>query len=166
METLKSALTEAKLTNDFYELTTSSANKSFGAATCANWVHREGCGAPVMDFNSIRAELEQDLAWRVDEIRFLQNQGSALGEDDKRRYRRALVLILYSHFEGFCKFSFSHYVRILNAVGVKCCDAKLCFSSRDASDGLSGAARYAASEPALPPEAARRPWSSSFRTRA
>jgi hypothetical protein len=76
-----------------------------------------------MDFDAIRAELEQDLAWRVDEIRFLQNQGTTLEEDDKRRYRRALVLILYSHFEGFCKFSFLHYIRILNESGVKCSDA-------------------------------------------
>ena len=78
-----------------------------------------------MDFDSIRAELEQDLAWRVDEIRFLQNQGSALGEDDKRRYRRALVLILYSHFEGIANFHsrFAFGYRI--AVGVKCLRCRL-----------------------------------------
>jgi MAE_28990/MAE_18760-like HEPN len=76
-----------------------------------------------MDFDAIRAELEQDLAWRLDEIRFLQNQGSSLGRDDGRRYRRALILILYSHFEGFCKFAFLHYIRILNSTGVKCSDA-------------------------------------------
>lgn len=91
-----------------------------------------------MDFDSIRAELEQDLAWRVDEIRFLQNQGSALGEDDKRRYRRALVLILYSHFEGFCKFSFLHYVRILNAVGVKCCDANYALAAATLAMAFQG----------------------------
>jgi hypothetical protein len=91
-----------------------------------------------VDFEAIRAELEQDLAWRVYEIRFLQNQGNTLGPDDKRRYRRALILILYSHFEGFCKFSFLHYIRILNATGVKCADANYALAAATLAIAFQG----------------------------
>ena len=75
-----------------------------------------------MDYEAIRAELDQDFAWRRDEIRFLQNQSRELDESEKRRYRRALILILYSHFEGYCKFALQHYARILNSAGVRCRD--------------------------------------------
>lgn len=76
-----------------------------------------------MDFDAIQAELEQDKAWRLDELRFLQNQSQALNDDERRRYRRSLILILYSHFEGFCKFSFLHYIKVLNSSGVTCGEA-------------------------------------------
>jgi hypothetical protein len=76
-----------------------------------------------MNFDAIRAELDQEMAWRVEEIKFFQNQGNLLNEEQKNRYRRALILILYSHFEGFCKFAFLHYVQILNRSGVRCRDA-------------------------------------------
>ena len=33
-----------------------------------------------MDFDLIRAELEQDLAWRVDEIRFFKIRGAPWGK--------------------------------------------------------------------------------------
>ena len=33
-----------------------------------------------MDYEAIRAELDQDYAWRLDEIRFFQNQSSELDE--------------------------------------------------------------------------------------
>jgi hypothetical protein len=59
-----------------------------------------------MDFDAIRAELDQEMAWRLEEVKFFQNQGNLLNEEQRNRYRRALILILYSHFEGFCKFAF------------------------------------------------------------
>ena len=61
-----------------------------------------------MNIIEVRAEFEEELTWRVDEIRLLHNQlGYIRKEADKMRYRKALVVMLYSHFEGFCKTAFS-----------------------------------------------------------
>ena len=68
-----------------------------------------------MDAAALRAELEAELAWRLDELRFLRNQLSDVPTEDKKGvYRKALVVMLYSHFEGFCKTAFSVYVHALN----------------------------------------------------
>ena len=78
-----------------------------------------------MNLASVRAELEDELAWRLGELRFLKNQLADLRTDDERsRFRRALVVMLYSHFEGFWKAAFSIYVRVINAEGVPCKDAQ------------------------------------------
>jgi hypothetical protein len=91
-----------------------------------------------MDFDSIRAELEQDLAWRTDEIRFFQNRGSTLDIEGQRRYRRALILILYSHFEGFCKFCFLHYIRVLNTLDIKCTEANYALAAATLTIAFQG----------------------------
>jgi hypothetical protein len=76
-----------------------------------------------MDFAAIRSELDQDFSWRIEELKFFQNQAASLSDEQKSRFRRALVLILYSHFEGFCKFALLHYIRILNSTNMKCGEA-------------------------------------------
>lgn len=77
-----------------------------------------------MNLADIRAELEDELEWRLEEMRFFKNQLADLRTKDQRdRYRRALVVMLYSHFEGFWKAAFSIYVRAINAEGVFCRDA-------------------------------------------
>jgi len=63
----------------------------------------------------VRVELESDLTWRSDEIRFLKNQlAYILREDDKERYRKSLLVMLYSHYEGFCKTAFLIYINVIN----------------------------------------------------
>lgn len=77
-----------------------------------------------MDIASSRAELEDDRTWRQDEIRFLRNQLANLEREDERsKYRRALVPMLYAHYEGFCKVALQHYVKVVNAAGIACEDA-------------------------------------------
>ena len=77
-----------------------------------------------MDIASSRAVLEDDRTWRQDEIRFLRNQLANLErEDEKSKYRRALVPMLYAHYEGFCKVALQHYVKVVNAAGIACEDA-------------------------------------------
>ncbi|WP_263385740.1 MAE_28990/MAE_18760 family HEPN-like nuclease [Granulicella arctica] len=71
-----------------------------------------------MNIPELRAELESDRAWREDEIRFLQNQLSDFPEDEKLRQRRPLLLILYAHYEGFCKFALTLYVNAINREGL------------------------------------------------
>lgn len=73
-----------------------------------------------MDVDDFRSVLESELSWRQDEINFFKNQlNNFLTEEDKNRYRKSLVLILYSHLEGFMKVSLLTYVQYLNSLGLK-----------------------------------------------
>jgi len=72
----------------------------------------------VADF---RAQLEAEYTWRLDEIRFFQNQCSAIqSEGDQGKFRRAIVLLLYAHFEGFSKFALALYADAINQEGIEC----------------------------------------------
>ena len=74
-----------------------------------------------MNLEEINTQLEDELTWRQDEIRFLHNQLSYITkEDDKKCYRKALVVMLYSHFEGFCKAAFSIYANAINQENLTC----------------------------------------------
>lgn len=74
-----------------------------------------------MNLEEVRAQLEDELTWRQDEIRFLHNQLSDIRkEEDKKRYRKALVVMLYSHFEGFCKTALSIYANTINQESLTC----------------------------------------------
>lgn len=71
------------------------------------------------NLSDVRAQLEVELAWRLDELRLLQNQvGLISSESDRDRYRKMLVLMLYAHFEGFCKEAWLLYVDTINRLGV------------------------------------------------
>ncbi len=77
-----------------------------------------------MNLADIRAELEDELEWRLEEMRFFKNQLADLRTKAQRdRHRRALVVMLYSHFEGVWKAAFSIYVKAISAEGVLCKDA-------------------------------------------
>jgi hypothetical protein len=81
------------------------------------------------------AEIEKDLAWRVDELRFFRNGlGSIHFESDQERFRRALVLLLYAHFEGFCKFALTLYVNAVNRSGISCAQANFAIAAASLSD--------------------------------
>ena len=77
-----------------------------------------------MNLADIRAELEDELDWRLEEMRFFKNQLADMQTSHQRdRHRRALVVMLYSHFEGFWKAAFSIYVKAINAEAILCKDA-------------------------------------------
>jgi len=62
--------------------------------------------------------------WRLEELHLIRNQLINIpDEGDRRRYRKALVVMLYSHFEGFCKLAFSTYAQAVNGEGLTCCEA-------------------------------------------
>lgn len=67
-----------------------------------------------MSPEDFRAQLEYDLDWRKKELAILTNQLSNISEEDKKIYCKALLVMLYSHFEGFCKTAFETYVRLIN----------------------------------------------------
>jgi len=74
-----------------------------------------------VNLEEIRAELELEISWRQNEIRFLRNQLAYIrSEQDRDRYRKSLVVMLYSHYEGFCKTAFSIYADAINKEKLKC----------------------------------------------
>jgi len=69
-----------------------------------------------MNLLDIRSQLEEELTWRQDEIRFFHNQLSVMTTDEQKDcYRKALIVMLYSHYEGFCKTAFGIYADAINA---------------------------------------------------
>ncbi|MHC4702797.1 MAG: MAE_28990/MAE_18760 family HEPN-like nuclease, partial [Planctomycetota bacterium] len=88
-----------------------------------------------MTLEGLWAEIESELKWRVDEIRFFKNLVSNLDTSERQdQYRRALILLLYAHFEGFTRFAFAHYIRAVNQAQIKCGQA----SHAIAASTLSG----------------------------
>lgn len=74
-----------------------------------------------MDLANIRAQLEIELTWRQNEMRLLHNQLAFINKDEeKNRYRKSLVVMLYSHYEGFCKTAFLIYINAINKEKIKC----------------------------------------------
>lgn len=68
-----------------------------------------------MQLEDIRAEMEEELTWRRQELIFLRNLLSNIRkEEDKEKYRKSLVVMLYSHFEGFCKTCLLIYIKAIN----------------------------------------------------
>jgi len=92
-----------------------------------------------MNLADIRAELEDELEWRLEEMRFFKNQLADLRTTDQRdRHRRALVVMLYSHFEGFWKAAFSIYVKAINAESICCKEATHSLVAASLFDLLAG----------------------------
>jgi len=88
-----------------------------------------------MNLADLRAQLEEDQAWRDSEIRAFQNYGATIqDEEELKRYRRALVLLLYAHYEGFCKFAFSLYAEAINQAGVTCGEASYAIAAASLAD--------------------------------
>ena len=48
-----------------------------------------------MTVDELRAALEVELAWRQEELAFFKNQLNEIAEENKNKYRKSLVLILY-----------------------------------------------------------------------
>ncbi|MBC2214174.1 hypothetical protein HCA87_01205 [Listeria welshimeri] len=69
-----------------------------------------------MDKIDVISQIEEELTWRKDEFYFFKNQLSKMEkESDRERYRKSLVVMLYSHYEGFCKSGFTVYVNAVNS---------------------------------------------------
>lgn len=76
-----------------------------------------------MNLADVRAQLEADITWRLNEIRFLRNHMTTLPDDaDRDRYRRVLVVMLYAHYEGFCRTALAVYAGALSEEGLQCSD--------------------------------------------
>lgn len=78
---------------------------------------------PAVDLAELRAEMEAEREWREREMRLLRNHVAALSTEDQRRVaRKALVVMLYAHFEGLTKALLSMYVNRVNALALRVSD--------------------------------------------
>lgn len=80
------------------------------------------------------SELEAGWATRQAELLALQNLAARMEECDADRYRRAMVLMLYAHFEGGVKFSLLVYVKFLNELDIAIVDANAEIAAAGISD--------------------------------
>lgn len=67
-----------------------------------------------MTADELRAQLESELAWRQEELAFLKNQLNNIQDKQKDKYRKSLVLMLYSHLEGYIKICLQIYIQYIN----------------------------------------------------
>ncbi|QLA18637.1 MAE_28990/MAE_18760 family HEPN-like nuclease [Desulfolutivibrio sulfoxidireducens] len=95
-----------------------------------------------MDILEIRAQLESNQAWRREEILFFQNHAAKLSsKEETEKFYRAVVLLLYAHFEGYCKFSFALYIDTINKLSINFSEANYCIAAISLSK-LFKALRY------------------------
>lgn len=88
-----------------------------------------------LDLGTFRAEIEAEREWREREIRLLRNHAAALeSEGDRVVSRKALVTILYAHFEGLCRFMLALYLQRVNALGLKVVDASPALAAASTAD--------------------------------
>lgn len=68
-----------------------------------------------MTLDDVWAQLETDMSWRQGELRLLSNAvAGSVRRSDQDRVRRAILVMLYAHTEGFCKVALSTYVKAIN----------------------------------------------------
>jgi hypothetical protein len=92
-----------------------------------------------MTFADLRKQLELDLEWRQKEMRLLYNMLSNIDDEEERRsYCKALVVMLYSHFEGFCKLAFSIYIDIINEENMRCSQVNVNLAAISLEDIFQG----------------------------
>jgi hypothetical protein len=83
--------------------------------------------------------VEEERAWREKELRFLRNQVALLSaESDRYIARKALVVMLYAHFEGTCRALLSIYVNKLNLLQLKAHNVAPSLSAASLSDVFRG----------------------------
>ncbi|MEU2683633.1 MAE_28990/MAE_18760 family HEPN-like nuclease [Streptomyces hygroscopicus] len=70
-----------------------------------------------MNVSEMRAELEDDMAWRLDEIRHLVNHllGDKKAGEASVYSLRAILVMQYAHIEGFTRNALALYVKAINA---------------------------------------------------
>jgi HEPN superfamily protein len=78
-----------------------------------------------MKIDDVRAELEEDLTWRLDEIRHLRNDllSGLDSQDWPARAMRPILVMQYAHLEGFARNAFSIYVTTINKLRLRATDA-------------------------------------------
>ena len=68
-----------------------------------------------MTADEMRVELETEMAWRQEEMGFFKNQLNNIADNEKDRYRKSLIILLYSHMEGYIKICLQIYIKYINS---------------------------------------------------
>lgn len=69
-----------------------------------------------MNLEEVVAEIEEAMTWRVNELRHLANSISSNSDEDLRTVvRKASVVMVYAHLEGFFKAALGVYIKAVNA---------------------------------------------------
>lgn len=72
-----------------------------------------------LDLGDILAQIEEEYNWRILELNQLKNNLSFFNDEEKEAiYRKTLVVMLYSYFEGFSKAAFNIYIDSLNKLSM------------------------------------------------
>lgn len=88
-------------------------------------------------------QIEQELDWRVDELTNLKLlvARARVGSVAQNALLRALTVMLYAHYEGFCKFIWDLYLDEIGKSKIKrknCCESIIIFSLKKKFKELSG----------------------------
>lgn len=79
-----------------------------------------------MNIDDIIAEMEDELEWRLNEVKLLKNNITKMRkENEKDKCRKALVVMLYSHFEGFYKTCLLIYINFINNLQISRIEANI-----------------------------------------
>ncbi|MDE3203436.1 MAG: hypothetical protein KGQ66_04355 [Acidobacteriota bacterium] len=75
-----------------------------------------------MSPDELRAQLESDLAWRLDELRHLRNNllGSLSRDDWPASSMRTILVMQYAHLEGLTRQALTIYAEAINALAPVC----------------------------------------------
>src|SRR6185437_12187213 len=81
-------------------------------------------GCLMRSLDDVFQDLESDRRQREAELRLLENIAERSEvEMERNMLARSLVLLLYAHLEGFCKFALLAYVSQINSLGLPCSEA-------------------------------------------
>ena len=88
-----------------------------------------------MNLDNVLAELEDDLNWRANEMRFHRNILLNLAtEKEQSVFRKSMVVMLYAHYEGYSKVAFGIYASEINKLSLTCNDVNSFISAASLSD--------------------------------
>ncbi|MBN2970665.1 hypothetical protein JW805_01370 [Roseomonas aeriglobus] len=76
--------------------------------------------------DDVSRDIELDRQSRESEIRLLERYlASAEPEEERKALRRCIIVVSYSHFEGFCKFALTAYLAAINSYNIASSDASI-----------------------------------------
>lgn len=75
-----------------------------------------------LNINEIASQIELEASWRNSEYMQVKNAlySHSTMQDQRESFNKSLLLLLYSHYEGFCKSAFSIYIEGINSLRLKC----------------------------------------------
>jgi hypothetical protein len=86
-----------------------------------------------MSLNDFTAEIEAEITWREDEMQMLSKALLIQPDPVHDRLRKTMIVMMYSHLEGFTKFALLHYLAAVNKRNLPLEEASYCIAAAAAS---------------------------------